>query len=220
MIALAGSGNAGACPFRVSADRLTAVTGKSLQVVRSVTTLAVNPIIDACKNLIRACVPIMLDRTQCPVMLNLHFREQTQASVMLKTPKHQPAFANETFNITNGDVFTWENLWSTIAEIFGMEVADPIPLLLSETCYTKEVDWQALVSKYQLKPHSIRELVGDSFFYADALFNSRSTQTPPPAILSTIKLRQAGFHDCMDTEDMLRKWFKKFSQLHIFPEVL
>ena len=68
-----------------------------------------------------------------------------------------------------------------------------------------------------LRPHNIRELVGDSFFYADALFNSYGDAPPPPALLSTIKLRQAGFADCIDTELMFARWFRKLQQLKVLP---
>jgi hypothetical protein len=36
-------------------------------------------------------------------------------------------------------------------------------------------------------------------------------------IVSTIKARQAGFHDCMDTEDMFQKWLRRFQELRLLP---
>ncbi len=40
-----------------------------------------------------------------------------------------PACRNETFNITNGDVFVWEGVWPTIAEALGMQAGAPEPSL-------------------------------------------------------------------------------------------
>ena len=40
---------------------------------------------------------------------------------------------------------------------------------------------------------------------------------PPTTLVSTIKARQAGFQDCMDTEDMFRKWFLRFRELRWLP---
>jgi hypothetical protein len=37
--------------------------------------------------------------------------------------------------------------------------------------------------------------------------------------VSTIKLRQAGFQDCIDTQDMLRKWFKRFQDARLLPPI-
>ncbi|MBQ73862.1 MAG: hypothetical protein CMQ20_02415 [Gammaproteobacteria bacterium] len=40
---------------------------------------------------------------------------------------------------------------------------------------------------------------------------------PPPALVSTIKLRQVGFHDCIDTEDMFAAWFRRLAEMKIVP---
>ena len=36
-------------------------------------------------------------------------------------------------------------------------------------------------------------------------------------IMSSVKIRQAGFHACMDTEDMFRKWFGQLQQRRLLP---
>jgi hypothetical protein len=35
--------------------------------------------------------------------------------------------------------------------------------------------------------------------------------------VSTIKARLPGFHDCVDTEDMFRKWFRRFQARRWLP---
>lgn len=127
------------------------------------------------------------------------------------------AFSNQTFNITNGDVFRWQDTWPALAIIFGMETGEPARKLLSESLYDREDDWSRLTSQHRLKPYTIRELVGDSFYYADAMFNAYGNAAPPPAILSTIKLRQTGFSECIDTTTMLARWFQKLAHLKILP---
>ncbi len=42
---------------------------------------------------------------------------------------------------------------------------------------------------------------------------------PPPMLVSTIKLRQAGFYEFMDTEDCFRKWIKRFQEIGWLPPV-
>ena len=74
-----------------------------------------------------------------------------------------------------------------------------------------------MAGQHGLKPYSIRELVGDSFYYADAMFNAYGKTAPPPAILSTVKLRQVGFSECADTTDMLSRWLVKLAQLKVLP---
>ena len=40
------------------------------------------------------------------------------------------AARNEAFNVTNGDVFTWENIWPAVADALGMKPGKPVPLSL------------------------------------------------------------------------------------------
>lgn len=131
-----------------------------------------------------------------------------------------PQYRNETYNITNGDVFVWQNVWPTIAEALGMEVGPPQPCRLAKAMPKREAEWAAIVKKYHLNaPLSVREYVGQSFFFADAIFAHGAQHLPPAMLVSTIKARQHGFHDCIDTEDMFRKWFKRFQELQLLPPV-
>jgi hypothetical protein len=61
------------------------------------------------------------------------------------------------------------------------------------------------------------EFVGGSWAYADILFGGVGRARPLPALLSTVKLRQAGFHDCTDTEDMLDEWLARFQERRLLP---
>jgi nucleoside-diphosphate-sugar epimerase len=128
---------------------------------------------------------------------------------------------NEIFNITNGDVFAWPNVWPAIADALGMEVGPPEPCSLAEEMPQHEAEWAAIVRRYGLRsPTSLRDFVGQSFIVADFSFGFGSQDaSPPPMLVSTIKLRQAGFHECMDTEDCFQKWFRRFQELHWLPPV-
>lgn len=126
------------------------------------------------------------------------------------------AFANETFNVTNGDVYTWQNVWPAITSALDMEAASPERQSLAQTC-DDEDEWRTATETFGLQKLGLRELVGDSFFYADALMNVAGEAPPPPALVSTVKLRQAGFHECIDTEDMLAGWFRRLREMRILP---
>lgn len=131
-----------------------------------------------------------------------------------------PQCQNEIYNITNGDVFVWQNVWPTIAEALGMQVGPPQPRRLAVEMPKRESEWAAIVKKYNLRaPASMRDYVGQSFFFADAIFAYGVNQLPSAMLVSTIKARQHGFHDCIDTEDMFRKWFKRFQDLRLLPPV-
>ena len=42
-----------------------------------------------------------------------------------------PQAANEAFNITNGDVFEWRNVWPALAETLGVETGPDMPTSLA-----------------------------------------------------------------------------------------
>tara|TARA_B110000444_G_C18833179_1_gene594384 strand:- start:152 stop:1237 length:1086 start_codon:yes stop_codon:yes gene_type:complete len=124
---------------------------------------------------------------------------------------------NETFNISNGDVFVWENIWPTLAHSLGMNVGKKIPCLLSEFLPARENEWAKIVNRYGLLAPKMMEFVGKGFQYADVLLATLANERPAPKILSTIKIRQAGFNQCMDTEDMMAKWMRIFQQRKLLP---
>jgi nucleoside-diphosphate-sugar epimerase len=85
-----------------------------------------------------------------------------------------PQAANEAFNITNGDVFEWRNVWPTMAKTLGVETGPDRPT--SVVAYLKEnADlWDRIVTKYGLRSRSLRELVGQG----DSVWTSRSPTAP------------------------------------------
>lgn len=129
-----------------------------------------------------------------------------------------PAASGGTFNLTNGDVFVWEHVWPAIAETLGMKVGEQRPMLLAEELPKRDAAWAAIVEKYRLNaPKSITEFVGyNSLVYADMVM-SGAARPPVPVLNSTIAARQAGFQDCMDTEDMFRKLFRQLQTTGVLP---
>ena len=129
-----------------------------------------------------------------------------------------PACRNETFNINNGEAFEWRTVWPAIADALGMEVGPPRPLSLAAELPKRQAEWTAIVRKYGLRsPESLEAFVGQSFIYADRNFAYGQVESPPPTLVSTIKARQAGFHDCVDTEEMFRRLFRRFQELRWLP---
>jgi nucleoside-diphosphate-sugar epimerase len=129
---------------------------------------------------------------------------------------------NETFNITNGDVATWEDLWPVVADAFGMEAGASKPLSLAQEMPKRQAEWAAIVKKYGLAaPADLKAFVGESFYFADALFGHRpegsAASADRPWLVNTVKIRQAGFHDCIDSADMMQKWIRQFQQNRLLP---
>jgi hypothetical protein len=57
----------------------------------------------------------------------------------------------------------------------------------------------------------------NSLVYTDMLVSPAAAPSPVPALNSTIKGRQAGFHDCLDTEDMFRQQFASLQARGVIP---
>ncbi len=128
------------------------------------------------------------------------------------------ASRNEIFNIANGDVTVWENVWPAIADALGMAVDPPRRQSLSETLPPRQAEWEAIVQKYGLvAPRTLKNFIGGSTALTDWTFALAATTSPPPIILSTIKLRHAGFAGCIDSEVMLRKWIGRLQDQRILP---
>ena len=128
-----------------------------------------------------------------------------------------PAARDEVFNVTNGDVFSWRDVWSSIAAVFDMDVGDPVAQRLAQVMPPRASEWADLVARHRLEaPADMAAFVGGSWMYADLLFGG-SGRSGPPALLSTIKIRQAGFGECVDTEDMLCDWLQQFQAKRFFP---
>ena len=117
------------------------------------------------------------------------------------------AARNEAFNVTNGDVFAWENVWTAISDALDMKPGDAVPLSLAQSWPQWIAPWEALRRKHGLISPGLEAFVGLSFQYADYSMRHGRTDPGPPSIVSTVKINQAGFTEMMDTEVMFRKWF-------------
>lgn len=128
-----------------------------------------------------------------------------------------PVAREEAFNVTNGDVFVWQNVWPTLAECLGMPTGLHEPERLGESMPERAAEWDAIRARYELLSPALSEFVGESFHYADFCMAYGAETAPPSPLVSTIKLRQAGFGEVMDTEAMFRKWFALFQEMKLLP---
>src|SRR5712671_4205291 len=127
------------------------------------------------------------------------------------------AARNQAFNVTNGDVFTWENIWPAIADALDMKPGQAVPLSLVKQYPTWIAPWDELRRQHNLAAPDLETFVGLSFQYADYTMRYGQTQSGPPSIVSTVKINQAGFTEMMDTEKMFRKWFGQARAQRMLP---
>jgi len=122
---------------------------------------------------------------------------------------------NQAFNITNGDVMTWKNVWPAIADALGMQVGEDRPALLARDLPPRGGEWDAIRRKYDLAAPDLMAFAGKSLDYVDLLMSGDAAR--PPFLVSTVKLRRAGFSEMLDSEAMLRNTIAAMQQRRLLP---
>jgi len=126
---------------------------------------------------------------------------------------------NEIFNINNGDLLARHSVFPILAESLSMPLGASRPFDINDEIARLGDLWPGMVRKYRLNaPGDLQELFGNS------LQTSRiwSADTPPGDRLgsgfsSNIKIRQAGFHSCIDSRVMIRHQVRRMQELRIIP---
>ncbi|MDY0905390.1 SDR family oxidoreductase [Pedobacter sp. CFBP9032] len=121
-----------------------------------------------------------------------------------------PLCANQAFNITNGDLFRWNDLWPKIARYFEMEVAPPLNMPLQTVMADKAELWETIQEKNNLEKHAYDQV--SSWAFSDFVFS-----WDYDFFSDGNKARILGFHQFMDTEQMFYKLFDELRAKKIIP---
>ncbi|MGV1019739.1 NAD-dependent epimerase/dehydratase family protein [Empedobacter falsenii] len=122
-----------------------------------------------------------------------------------------PMAKNEIFNVTNGDIFRWSQIWPKIGEFFGVEVAEPQTFSLVEYMPGKRNIWNNIIQKYNLEPISLDKLV--QWGFGDFIFN-----VEVDAFQDVNKARRFGFNEMNGNSlEIFLESFKKLKELNIIP---
>ena len=111
-------------------------------------------------------------------LLSTMVREAADADLVARAlawAAHSPDAAGGTYNLTNGDVFLWQNVWPVIADAMGMPVGDHRPTELLHELPDRAAQWSALVDRFGLRsPTNILEFVG----YNSLRLHGRAAERP------------------------------------------
>lgn len=121
---------------------------------------------------------------------------------------------DQIFNMANGDVYVWPDLWPVIAAEIGIEVGHAEPMSVRDSIDKQSGAWGTIVRRHGLSvPEDPWALLGESASLADfALGNCART-----VVTSTIKIRQAGFPGCIDTAQSVVKWIRRWRAQGLLP---
>ncbi|MBO0780192.1 MAG: SDR family oxidoreductase [Ktedonobacteraceae bacterium] len=118
--------------------------------------------------------------------------------------------ANQAFNINNGDLFRWSEMWPKIARFFDLEVAPSLPMSLAVVMADKEPLWNSVVEKYGLERHPYKDV--SSWGFGDFVFSWDYDMFADGS-----KARRFGFHEYIDTEAMFLNIFGDLRRRKIIP---
>lgn len=121
-----------------------------------------------------------------------------------------PGCANQAFNINNGDLFRWNELWPKIAQYFELETAPPLQMQLQTVMADKAPLWKTIQEKYELAAHGYDQL--SAWAFGDFVFSWNYD-----FFADGSKARRYGFHEYVDTEEMFIRLFDEFRRNKVIP---
>ncbi len=128
-----------------------------------------------------------------------------------------PAADNEIFNITNGEMISLKALWPVIAETLGVQQGEQRPIAFVEALGGCRSEWDAVRERYRLTAPALDDFIGKSLQFADFCLTLGGDVGGPPAVMSTVKIRRAGFADYLEGEEMVIKWFRRYQADGLLP---
>ncbi|WP_337010913.1 SDR family oxidoreductase [Pantoea sp. AS142] len=117
---------------------------------------------------------------------------------------------NQAFNINNGDLWRWSELWPVIAEWFELEIAPPVSLSFRQIFRDYRALWRDIATENALVQPDILALSDGAF--ADFVFGWNYDMFGDGS-----KIRRAGFHGYRATDEMFCDLFARFRTARIIP---
>ncbi len=122
----------------------------------------------------------------------------------------EPRCANQIFNVGNGGLFRWQEMWPHIAEALGMRTGPVRDVKLMEAMADKGPLWARMVARHGLQDLAFKDLVDWSF----ADFQWRMDYDH---LSDTTKLIRFGFTEMVDDREMLVRMLRQLKDERITP---
>jgi nucleoside-diphosphate-sugar epimerase len=120
----------------------------------------------------------------------------------------EPHSENRVYNITNGDLFRWANVWERVADYFGVPAGRPLAMDMGLFMRGQDALWAELKQR-----HSLVLGLDEIQDWSQGYILSSSIEMHS----STIRIRKAGFGECLDTEDRLFALFDEMKARRYIP---
>ena len=101
-------------------------------------------------------------------------------------------------------------LWNVLAAFYDLPVAEPLAMSTVSEMSEKAPLWDSMVARYGLHAAPYDQIANWAFVDWMLNFGEETIQ-------STIKIRQAGFADCIDTHQSFGRQLTRLRELRIIP---
>jgi nucleoside-diphosphate-sugar epimerase len=122
---------------------------------------------------------------------------------------------NQTFNVTNGDVFRWKSLWMVLAEKLEVEPGDydGRGFSMAEEMKNKSSVWEQIVKEKGLLESRLEQLGEQWWSSVDRILNRNMKN----GVSSTNKSKEYGFVGFRNTESSCLEWIDMLKNHKIIP---
>jgi nucleoside-diphosphate-sugar epimerase len=127
-----------------------------------------------------------------------------------------PSARNRIFNVTNGDVFCWADLWPRLCAALGVISGGAKPGSVVEQVGALRGRWRELVAAHGLAlPDDPFACLGESFALADYTLGKSDRSV----VMSTVAITQAGFREVVDTAESIADWIGIWRRATLLPPI-
>jgi nucleoside-diphosphate-sugar epimerase len=126
-----------------------------------------------------------------------------------------PACGNQAFNINNGDIFRWRDLWPQLAGFFGLPPAGPQAQHLPAFFAGHEATWRRLAHEHGLASFPYQRLAG----WAQGDYHPPHSRfaCEYDVVSDLAKSRQYGYDEQTDSAQMFLRLFARLRAERVIP---
>lgn len=111
----------------------------------------------------------------------------------------------------------WANIFERLAKYFEMPLGEPSSLRPAEEMPKHADLWRKIAEREGLRVPDMNAMIGLSWQYAELTWAALRPRPIPP-LVSTIKLRQFGFGECIDSEECIIQHLDAMRAEHYLPK--
>jgi nucleoside-diphosphate-sugar epimerase len=125
------------------------------------------------------------------------------------------ACGREAFNVNNGDVFRWQDLWPSLADHFGMRAAGPGSEPLADYLAARGSSWQRLATRHELLPFPFEQTA--RWAQGDYRPPNSRLACEYDVVSDLAKVRRFGFLEQTDSAQMFLRLFARLQRERVIP---